>query len=83
MNDYKKVLFCWNKMEYIPPAPLPKDKNIVELVGSIPWGKPVIVLSWNSFTPIELVKKQNAFANAKPWHVLLVPLPPHAASNSH
>ncbi len=44
MKNFKKILSCWNKMEYFTPAPLPKDKNTVELVGSIPWENPVIDL---------------------------------------
>ena len=31
MNEYKKILSCWHKLEHFSPSSLPKGKNISEL----------------------------------------------------
>lgn len=41
MNEYKRLLSCWHKLEHFSPADIPKGKNIEELNGSEPWGIPL------------------------------------------
>jgi superfamily I DNA and/or RNA helicase len=40
MNEYKKILSCWHKLEHFSPAAIAKGKN-VELLVNEPWNIPL------------------------------------------
>lgn len=41
MEEYKRILSCWHKLEHYNPAPLPKGNNVVELSTPEPWKTPI------------------------------------------
>ncbi|TGV01627.1 ATP-binding protein [Flavivirga rizhaonensis] len=41
MNEHKKLLSCWHKLEHFSPAPAPKGKNIGLLNKKEPWKIPL------------------------------------------
>lgn len=42
MNNYKKILSCWHKLEHFSPASVPKSKNTVVLTKEEPWNIPIV-----------------------------------------
>lgn len=41
MEEYKRILSCWHKLEHYNPAPLPKGYNVFELSTPVPWKTPI------------------------------------------
>lgn len=41
MEEYKRILSCWHKLEHYNPATLPKGNNVVELTTPEPWKFPL------------------------------------------